>query len=157
MRQPTAMQLDLLRLIAARTAEAGIPPSLRELARGIGASRYAVLGRLHWLARKGLVTWRPKACRTLQLTPAGKLWVAEQYAITGPDGSVSIHSRSAMMGQHVRRSTSGRGEGAVAAAAAMRESPNTTPTGGETSGVVPVAAGAHLSVGFSDVDPEAIC
>ena len=94
---PTARQLDVLRVIARLTREHGYPPTVTEMARELGVWRNATVDVLRALERRGLVQSAYQGCRpgqggkrgqrarSMTVTPAGRLWVLEQYATSELD------------------------------------------------------------------------
>ena len=93
-RPPTARQLACLRAIAAHLRAHGYAPTYRELGHALGIAHNSAM--LHCLAlerRRLLVMeyggyYGDKApARALRLTPAGRLWVLEQEAVSALDAA----------------------------------------------------------------------
>lgn len=69
---PTQKQVDTMMAIMQHTALRGYPPSVRDLARGLGVSSNAARERVKRLCRKGLVTAASGGQgRTVRVTPDG--------------------------------------------------------------------------------------
>lgn len=64
---PTERQLGVRATIEILTAERGYAPTNRELCAELGISLFALHGHLAALRRHKLVTWEPRASRTLRL------------------------------------------------------------------------------------------
>lgn len=78
----TDTQERVLVFIARDTARVGYPPTLKEIARSLGASSaYAAHCHLSALEAKGMIRRVPRASRAIAITPAGRervLAVAER-------------------------------------------------------------------------------
>lgn len=72
--RPTASQLEVLTLVASHLQERGYPPSLREIGALTGRSMSAIIDRVLWLRRKGLLAASGDESR-LALTDAGWWWI----------------------------------------------------------------------------------
>lgn len=72
MRSPTLRQLQALRFIADFARTEGFPPSMRDIGAELGiTSSNGVSDHLKALERKGLVTRKKMAARSLVITEAG--------------------------------------------------------------------------------------
>lgn len=70
---PTRRQIEVLRTIQEHSKSHGFAPTIRELGDQLGiSSTNGVNCHLQLLERKGLLTRRARASRTIQLTPAGR-------------------------------------------------------------------------------------
>lgn len=78
MKGPTERQQKLMRFIHEFTRDEGYPPTLREMARSLGAvSPTAALDHLNSLVRKGLVRRRANVSRGTALTAEGQCLVRD--------------------------------------------------------------------------------
>lgn len=76
MKEATETQKRVLRFILAFKADNGMPPTLRDICRHLGAtSTYAAHGHIAALVKKGLLKHKPMVARGLSLTGEGYLCI----------------------------------------------------------------------------------
>jgi repressor LexA len=77
--QPTARQLEVLRVVQRETAAKGFSPTIRELCDLLGITSTNAMADALWsLRRRSLLTWEEHRARTFVITDAGKALLAAE-------------------------------------------------------------------------------